>query len=577
MNEFPLDLSLFFGRFHPLLVHLPIGFLLLLACLEILSRWQCFHNLSAARGTVLALSVPAAALSALCGWLLSRGGDYDARLLEWHMWAGFGVAGACLLALILHWLKWRIAYDAVLAATLLGLLVASHFGGSLTHGSDYLTRYLPALERLLSGGQSAAVPPAAPAAGAAEHPAFAALVQPAMTAKCVACHGPDKAKGGLRLDSLEAVLKGGKSGPVLVPGNAAASELIKRLQLPPDHDDHMPPAGKPQPTADEIALLQWWIDAGAAGDKTATELKLPAKLQSLIAPQAAAPTTPQAAAPTTPQAAAPTTPEPAPAAEEPEPAAKPLAEVLPLAQRLASELGIALLPLAQGEPWLQANASLARTNFGDAELAKLAPLAANLRWLDLTGTAITDKGMAQVAGMPHLTRLHLARTAVTAAGLQQLASLGDLAYLNLHGTPLTDAALEHLKPLRKLRQLFLWQTGISSSAAQSFAEQSLDKDQIARWQAEIADLTAKIKSQGIAVDLGTPLAAAETPAAKPINELCPVSDKAVDPTKTSVYEGKLVAFCCADCKAAFDKDPKPFLAKLGLVAATPPTEPEKKP
>jgi YHS domain-containing protein len=383
----------------------------------------------------------------------------------------------------------------------------------------------------------------------------------------VACHGPDKAKGGLRLDSLQAVLKGGKSGAILVPGNAAASELIKRLRLAPDHDDHMPPAGKPQPTADEVALLQWWIDAGAAGDKTATELKLPANLQSFIAPQAAAPASP----------------EPPPAAVVPETATaatvatKPLAEVLPLAQRLASELGIALLPLAQGEPWLQANASLARANFGDAELAKLAPLAANLRWLDLTGTAITDKGMAQVAGMPHLTRLHLARTAVTDAGLQQLAPLEDLAYLNLHGTPLTDAALERLKPLRKLRQLFLWQTGISSSAAQSFAEHSLDKDQIARWQAEIAELNAQIKCQGIAVDLGTPLAAAEPPASKPINDKCPVSDKAVDPTKTSVYEGKLVGFCCADCKATFDKDPKPYLAKLGLVAATPPTEPEKKP
>ena len=570
MNEFPLDLSLFFGRFHPLLVHLPIGFLLLLACLEILSRWQCFHNLTAARGTVLALSVPATALSALCGWLLSRGGDYDARLLEWHMWAGFGVAGACLLALILHWLKWRTAYDALLAATLLGLLVASHFGGSLTHGSDYLTRYLPALERQFNGGWSGTAPPVAAAAGAAEEPAFAALVQPAMTAKCVACHGPDKAKGGLRLDSLQAVLKGGKSGAILVPGNAAASELIKRLRLAPDHDDHMPPAGKPQPTADEVALLQWWIDAGAAGDKTATELKLPANLQSFIAPQAAAPASPEP-----PPAAV--VPETATAATVATVATMPLAEVLPLAQRLASELGIALLPLAQGEPWLQANASLARANFGDAELAKLAPLAANLRWLDLTGTAITDKGMAQVAGMPHLTRLHLARTAVTDAGLQQLAPLADLAYLNLHGTPLTDAALERLKPLRKLRQLFLWQTGISSSAAQSFAEHSLDKDQIARWQAEIAELNAQIKCQGIAVDLGTPLAAAEPPASKPINDKCPVSDKAVDPTKTSMYEGKLVGFCCADCKATFDKDPKPYLAKLGLVAATPPTEPEKKP
>lgn len=555
MIDIPFELSQFFGRFHLLFVHLPIGFLVLLASLEILSRWQCFNNLTAARGSVLVLTVVAAGVSALCGWLLARGGDYDARLLSWHMWAGFGVAGACLLALILHWLNWRTAYDAALSVALLGLLVASHFGGSLTHGSDYLTRYLPALERQLSGIKGPAQPVARGAASAAEATAFAGLVQPVLTANCVACHGPDKAKGGLRLDSLEALLKGAKSGPVVVPGNAATSELIKRLHLSPDDDNRMPPAGKPQPTPDQIALVQWWIDAGAPADKSATELQLPANLQHFLAAPAAPPATPVA----------------------PQVAATPLAEVLPVAERLATELGIAILPLAQNEPWLQANASLGREKFGDAELAKLAPLAANLRWLDLTGTRITDQGLAQVAGMPRLARLHLARTAVTDAGLLHLAGLGDLEFLNLYGTPVTDAGLDCLKPLRNLRQLFLWQTGVTSNAARNFAEQSLDKDQIARWQAEIAALTAKIKGQGIAVEMGSPLAVAEPPPGKPINDKCPVSDAAIDAAKTSVYEGKLIAFCCADCKATFDKDPKPYLTKLGLAAGTQPVQPEKKP
>ena len=55
-------------------------------------------------------------------------------------------------------------------------------------------------------------------------------------------------------------------------------------------------------------------------------------------------------------------------------------------------------------------------------------------------------------------------------------------------------------------------------------------------------------------------------AAKPVNTQCPVSGKAVDLTKTVLYEGALVAFCCDDCKAQFQKDPKPFLSKLTLSA-----------
>ena len=294
MIDIPPDISLFFGRFHPLLVHLPIGFLVLLACLEILSRSSRFHKLTDARGSVLALTVPMAALSALCGCLLARGGGYDASLLEWHLWAGLGVAGGCLLALMMHWRNWRTAYDAVLAATLIGLLVASHGGGSLTHGKGYLTRYLPALERLLGGGTSAAEPAAQPVApavaepvvaggSAVDHSAFATLVQPLLTAKCVSCHGPDQARGGLRLDSLDAMINGPKFGPALVPGDSAASEMSKRFDLPPDNETRMPPPGQAQLTPDEIALVRWWIDAGAPGDKTAAELKLATHLQHFLA------------------------------------------------------------------------------------------------------------------------------------------------------------------------------------------------------------------------------------------------------------------------------------------------------
>jgi uncharacterized membrane protein len=285
MSDLSPDLIQFIGRFHPLLVHLPIGFLVLLASLELLACWQRMHALTVVRGSVLMLTVPTTILSAVCGCLLARGGGYDTCLLEWHRWSGFGVAGACLLVLILHILNWRATYAVALALTLLSLVGVSHFGGSLTHGTNYLTRYLPSLGNHTEGGTPVMRTAVGTGSGDAAS-VFATLVQPLLVAKCVACHGPVKAKCGLRVDTMDEILHSPKYGPVLVPGNAAASELVTLLDYPLYQEGHMPPAGAPQMTADEIELLRWWVDAGAPDDKTAAESKLPANLQHLLNPHA---------------------------------------------------------------------------------------------------------------------------------------------------------------------------------------------------------------------------------------------------------------------------------------------------
>ena len=287
MSDLTPNLIQFVGRFHPLLVHLPIGFLVLLASLEIIARWKRMHSLTEVRGSTLLLTVPTTILSAVCGCLLASRGGYDTHLLEWHRWSGFGVAVACLLVLILHYLNWRVTYAVVLAVTLLSLVVVSHFGGSLTHGTNYLTRYLPSLGSH-TGGDSPVMRTAEGSGSGGAAAVFATLVQPVLVAKCVACHGPVKAKCGLRVDTYDEILRSPKSGSILVPGNAAASDLVKLLDYPLYQEGHMPPASSPQMTTDEIALLRWWVDAGASDNKTAAELKLPANLQHLLntSPQA---------------------------------------------------------------------------------------------------------------------------------------------------------------------------------------------------------------------------------------------------------------------------------------------------
>jgi mono/diheme cytochrome c family protein len=99
---------------------------------------------------------------------------------------------------------------------------------------------------------------AAPAAPAVD---FTADVRPIFQARCVSCHGAKKQRGGLRLDRKAPALRGGDSGPVLVPGRGADSPLVRRVAAP-DGAGRMPPSGK-RLSAAEVALLRAWLDRGA--------------------------------------------------------------------------------------------------------------------------------------------------------------------------------------------------------------------------------------------------------------------------------------------------------------------------
>lgn len=284
MNH-PPEILLFVGRLHPLLVHLPIGMIIVLALLEIAAWFPRFRKANASAGFILAIAAPLAVITALCGWLLSLGGGYDAKLLFWHQWLGIATALGCVVTAIVFRLGKHFAYHASLFTTAAVLGAAGHLGGSLTHGSNYLTEYAPAFVKKILGATDAK--PSAPDAqnNPANDSVFAKLILPVLKKNCVSCHGPQKAKGGLRLDSYAAILKGGEHGPGLQSGHSANSNFLLRMTLPESSDDHMPPDGKPQPTADEIALLKWWVESGASETKTVAELKPPADILKAISPQ----------------------------------------------------------------------------------------------------------------------------------------------------------------------------------------------------------------------------------------------------------------------------------------------------
>jgi uncharacterized membrane protein len=275
------DLVLFLGRFHPVLVHLPIGGLFFLGVLEVLAKFPRFKGVAQNNQLILGLVAAASVTTALLGWMLSQAGGYDAQLLPWHKWTGFAVAAICTLAWLLNWRGWPRAYRLSLLVTLVVLVVASHLGASITHGRDYLTQFAPPPLRALLGGKGEAAA-AGMKSDLTQRPVFDEIIQPILQRQCTACHGSEKHKGDLSVQSYAALLKGGKDGPVLIAGKAFESPMIHRLLLPLNDDDHMPPDGKPQPTLAEIAALQWWIERGAPADATVGDLKPGAEVLRIL-------------------------------------------------------------------------------------------------------------------------------------------------------------------------------------------------------------------------------------------------------------------------------------------------------
>ena len=446
----PTRFQLLAGRTHPLVVHLPIGFLLLSLFLEAASRVRRFSRVRHSVPLALVLSAVSAIGAAAAGSLLASGGGYEGPTVLWHQRLGIGVAVACVAATALWYAAStrraaaiRRLYELSLFAAAGLLMTAGHLGGTLTHGSEYLTEYMPAPVRTAMQVLPGEAPPRAAFNRIDEAEIYGHLVKPVLQARCVSCHGPERQKGGLRLDSAEAILKGGESGPGAVPGKASESEIVRRIWLPEGHEDAMPPRGRKPLSVAEAELIRWWIDEGASFEETVAQVNPPPSVQAIVEQLAGPPEERIAPVLRTRIAAADTG-----------------------AVRRARALGVSLRPIANGSAFLEAHCTGRVEPCGSRQLQALLPLARQMAVLHLGGSAIRDEDLATIGRLPNLTSLHLERTAVTDAGLAHLSRLQHLEYLNLYGTRVSDAGLPHLAGLKNLRSLHLWQTAATPAGAE---------------------------------------------------------------------------------------------------------------
>lgn len=422
------------GRFHPVLVHLPIGILLLACFFQLLTIKNRFTVLQPAIPIMFFWGMIGAVLSCISGYMLSLSGDYDGPLVNRHMWMGIIVAAVSLVLWFLY--KFSIGERAARffsAAIIILVTITGHLGGSLTHGSDYLT------EGLNSGEEKDFA--FKPIPNIDEAVLYTDVVQPLLQAKCNNCHGENKQKGKLRLDQQEFILKGGKGGKVLEPGKADESEMIERMLLPLTDEDHMPPKEKPQLTPSEISLLHWWINTGADFNKKVKELEPTEKIKPvLLALQSGSGD---------------------PASETTDVPLEPVSKASDKDISRLKDAGVVVTPVAQNSNYLLVSFVTAGSK-ADSLVKLLDPLKKQIVWLKLDDAAITDAAMDEIGKLPNLTRLQLSRTNITDKGIATLQDLQQLQSLNLVGTKVTTEGVLQLNKLKKLKYLYLYQTGVGS-------------------------------------------------------------------------------------------------------------------
>jgi len=526
------------ARLHPVILHLPIGLIVALCWLEFWGWFKKGEDKRRGQGALVWLLVLSTPLAAASGWFLHEGGGYGEKV-EWHEWGGISLA---FLTLGLGWSFWRRSrfYPWLVWFGFVLLVPTAHLGAGLTHGEGFL------LEPWLEQGEDESASPSSQGEGAEPDgqaltdahgqgsdtdtppPLGFADVLPILEARCTRCHGEKKQRGGLALHTEEAVLAGGEfEGAAVVFGDPDASPLLTRIHLPLDHEDHMPPENKPQPTAREVAWLEAWVlGEPAPGEAPVFEDE-----------------------------------EPAPVTSEPEEGeGSSRTESAPDSEAVAA----AVASLRQRRAHVQARSAQDSSLWVDLSASAvepaerrglLEPLSARIAELGLARGALVADDLELCATMPLLERLDLRRLELAedeALDLGPLAGAPALRVLNLAGTPVGGDPARVLTALPALERVYLWGTGLEESLAELTAALptvelvggSADPDRALETEAEVA--------------FGEPGALP----AGPENSACPISGQPVDAGYTVLYEGRAIGFCCPNCPKTFWEDPQAGLAVL---------------
>ncbi|WP_460518600.1 c-type cytochrome domain-containing protein [Cyclobacterium sediminis] len=429
------DWFVLLGRFHPLVLHFPIVLILVTTGFLLMGFFNPNFNKPIIILSLLWTSVFFSFVSILAGYLLFISESYSGNLVSNHLNGAMATGISITLCLILYELNFQrklkagfLFYSLLILANF-SLAYTSHMGGSLTHGEDFLTAPIDALL------------PAKKIDKAPEDMLlYEDMVATIFETKCVSCHNENKSKGDLLLNNYDEVFASGKSKKqAVIPGDTSKSEVMVRVLLPEDHDERMPPEGKPGLTDNEISLLSYWISRGASDTLTYGDIDNDEVLTEI---EALMPDIQQAQYKII---------------KEKEAFEAALQELREIGDPMGVD--ISADDRSNGK-FFGLKMRFPPAHIGNEEIKAFSPYFPYFSRVSLASSNIDDDALFLLGKMPQLRRLILQKTNIKGEGLPYLKNLENLEELNLSFTPLDEGNLLHLIGFKNLQKVYLFGTPV---------------------------------------------------------------------------------------------------------------------
>ncbi|MDA7707755.1 chitobiase/beta-hexosaminidase C-terminal domain-containing protein [Flavobacteriaceae bacterium] len=416
-----MEILNYLGKFHPVVLHLPIGALYLTFCLVLLEKFFKSNYTIPIRFGLL-FSFVFSVLSAMLGYFLYLGDDFSGDLIERHMWLGISTTLFIGLLLWIHKTTAHIKYfNGVFLITIVLLSVTGHFGGQITHGSEYLK--LPDFSKTSNQASVDSLN------------LYTSIVMPILDNKCVKCHNQNKSKGDLILNSKESILKGGESGSILVTFDPESSHLYNYPNLPMEDEMHMPPEGNSQLTENEIELLRIWIDKGAEFESFNSFVSFEKSEQEIVNSFIKVDL------------------------EKVDPPRKKDLEKL-------LELNFRLERNSVSNNYLEAK--FLGTVLKSKHLNALSKVKTQLIKLDLSNSNLNDNLIYDLKSFENLKYLKINNTSITDNGLLSVSP--SVESLNLNNTDISFEGLKQLLQNNELKNVYLWNTNLNNENQQMLTD-----------------------------------------------------------------------------------------------------------
>ena len=418
------------GRFHPLFVHLPIGFIIIGLMLDIFFRNKKEHL--PVLSFIFLWAFITSIFSIITGYLQYDREGYAWESVQWHLIMGIFTMVFCFLFYLK--LKYEtfksLPKNFLFAGLSISLLVTGHLGGNITHGSDHLIEPLPPDIKGLLGLEYQNDIIELDPKNYKNAVFYTDVIQPILTQRCVSCHNDKKTKGGLKMNSYNAIMKGGKNGSILMINNSMESKIHKRMTLPIEDRYHMPPKSRTQPSKEEIELIKIWIDNSASKNALVGDLPIPKKMLASFFPDK-------------------------PNGIFPE---KDEEVVNNIQLSNLRDKGFLVVNIFESSPFLKVSC-INIGDFRDKSVQQLLDIKDNIVELDLSNTKVTDDVFEYIKDFKNLTILKLDNTNISGEKANILSNLPHLKKISLVNTLFDFKYISNFYKYPNLSQVNLYNTG----------------------------------------------------------------------------------------------------------------------